>query len=145
MSKRRHNLRLVALPESSKRLHIQVIVVSMRNQDDVDRREIVEGDARRIDTPRAHTGKRADALRPDRVGQDVQAGSLQQEACMADETHAQAASDDARWWPIRRKGTWLVARPVLPAFKQVPTCQVQNAPGLGATWVKEASAVEVVA
>ncbi|MNL64903.1 hypothetical protein D3C87_1891720 [compost metagenome] len=58
---------------------IEVIIVIMGNDHDVDGRQVFKGDAGRDDASGAYEGKRTGALRPDRVGQNIEAADLDQQ------------------------------------------------------------------
>jgi hypothetical protein len=77
-----------------------MVVVIVRDQHRVDRRQIVEGDGRLVRPPRPGEAERADPLRPDRIDQEVEATDLEEDAGMPGRADAQIGD------PLRR----LVAR-----------------------------------
>lgn len=85
----------------------------------------------------------ADALGPDRVGQDVEAVELDERRRMVDVGHAQAAALDARrrGRPLSRAGP-LAPRPALA--RKLPAQEVREAVLLGRPGVLEAPVGEVV-
>ena len=74
------------------RRDVQVVVVIVRDQDDVDRRQILEREAGRRDPARA--GERHGLARSDqlRIGQDVDAVELDQQGRVADPGHGRGAA-----------------------------------------------------
>jgi hypothetical protein len=83
----RHQEERVA-PRAFVQLHhaqaVEVVVVVVRDHHDVDRRQILQGDARRLFAPRAEEAHRRGAVAEDRIGQDVEAARLHQHGRMAD-------------------------------------------------------------
>jgi hypothetical protein len=69
--------------EALDRRDVQVVVVIVRDQHDVDRRQILERQAGPRDPARAGERQRARALRPVGIGQDVHAVELEQQRRMA--------------------------------------------------------------
>ena len=73
VAERRDDARPMRGREARQRLGVEMVVVAMRDQHDVDRRQRVEGDAGIVDALRPGEAHRRDALRPDRIDQDVAA------------------------------------------------------------------------
>src|SRR6185312_12273200 len=65
--------RIVPRLEPGERRTVEMIVVVVTEEDQVDRRQVLEADARRVDPLRAKEGEGRNAGRPDRIGQYVQA------------------------------------------------------------------------
>ena len=67
-----------------------MVVVAVRDQHDVDRRQVGEGDARIVDALRAEEAEGRGAPRPDRVEQHIEPRRLNEQAGMADIGYAPA-------------------------------------------------------
>jgi hypothetical protein len=65
------NARPVPLFQAFERGQVQMVVVIVREQDEIDLRQVVESNPGRPMAPRPDPGNGGDAFRPDRVGQDV--------------------------------------------------------------------------
>jgi hypothetical protein len=72
-------------PRARERAEVHVVVVAVADEDRVDGRQVVEGDARRSVSHRPSKRQRAGALRPNRVEEDIEAVDLDQETRMTDE------------------------------------------------------------
>ena len=70
--------------ELAQGFQVEVVVVVVAHQHQVDRRQLVERQPGRMVALRADEGERADPLRPDRVGEDVQAAVLDQQGGVVD-------------------------------------------------------------
>jgi hypothetical protein len=88
LAKRCDHARPVRGREPRQRGDVEMIVMAMRYQHGVDRRQVGKGDTRIVDTLRPETEERRGAGRPDRVQQHVQAGRLDEETGVADIGHA---------------------------------------------------------
>src|SRR5215468_1172772 len=117
-----------------------MIIVPVRHQHDIDRRQIRKGDTWIVDPFGPHKAERRYALRPYRVEQNIEARSLDQQAGMADIGNAQGGAFDACrgtigvWrrcpnWPLRFGGT--------PPTIYVPTQQIAPASRRCAPWVEK--------
>ena len=84
VAERRDDPRPVAPPEPPQGLDVEMVVMVVRDQHRVDRRQVLEGDARRVDPLGPGEGDRARPLREDRVGQEVEPRDLDQQRGMAD-------------------------------------------------------------
>ncbi len=62
-----------------------MVVMIVAEQDRVNRREVIEGDPRCRNAPRAGERNRAHLFRPNRIGQDIQAAGLYKYAGVADD------------------------------------------------------------
>ncbi len=90
-----------------KRRHIEMIVMVVADQNQIDRRKVLESNARWAMPSRSGKWEWRDALRPDRIGQDVDSIELQQCGRVIDEGDTQAALIDARrrWRAEQRVGS----------------------------------------
>ena len=71
--------------QTGERLNVQVVVMVMADENDINRRQMFKLQSGRAMSLRADPTNRAGALRPDRVGQDVDALHLNKHRCMIDE------------------------------------------------------------
>ena len=116
----------------------------MRQQDDVDFWHIVEGDAGRIGAPGSGKSKRAGAVGPNRVGDNVVAGRLDEQGCVADHPDREAVAANPFGRPCILKRAWPRGRPFLPPVGKAPGQQVaQSAWGRSARIEKDVT-VEMV-
>ena len=76
---------LPALRQSPETGKVQMVIVIVAEEHDIDAGEILPSHARFAQAPRAGPGHRTCALRPDRIGQDVDAVSLKQHGGMVDQ------------------------------------------------------------
>ena len=83
VAERRDDARPMCRVKPRQRLDVEVVVMTVRHQHDVDRRQRFERNAGIVDPHRSHEADRRDALRPDRVDQDVEARGLQKPARVA--------------------------------------------------------------
>src|SRR5579871_143751 len=119
-----------------------MVVVTMRHEHKVDRRQALESNARIVHALRPDKGEGRGALGPHRVAQNVHARGLDQYARMADIGNADGFSFD----PRRRlvgESAWRTLGPRLAAFAE----EAQHVAGLfqgRALRVEEALAVEVI-
>ena len=131
--------------EAPQRPQVHVVVVIVADHDEIDRRQVLEADPRRSMPLRPDPGDGANTLRPDGVGEDVQAVHLDQHRRVIDEGDAEVAAGDT----CRRD----VGRDLLP-LGPVPTPagddvqlapqRVLDLPVLEGDVVVEAPPVEVV-
>ncbi len=120
-----------------------MVVMAVGDQHRVDLGQRLEGNARIVDAPGAREGHRRDALRPDRVGQDVAPASLDQLARVADEGDAQARAGNTRRRPVRI-GTRIHERPFGLVAGGPPAHELAKTLRRHAVGVEEAHAVEMV-
>ena len=119
-----------------------MVVMVVRDQHRMDRRQIFESDARCIDALRACEGDRARPLRKHRVGEDVEPRHLDQERGMADERRAQALHLGRRLVPERARKA---VRPVLTPAAELPAGEFQKSLVLRLARREEPHPVEMVA
>ena len=144
VAERRDDARPEALPQPPDRLHVHVVVVVVGDQHGVDLRQVVEGDAGRIDAPGPDEREGAHPLGPHRIDQHVAPARLDQERGVADEGDAHALAVEARRRAVGGNGLGKLAGHASP---RSPSCHFRNAPGpLGrdAARIEEAHAVEMV-
>ena len=103
--------------ETIERRDVQVIVVVMADERDVDRRKLLPCQTRGVDALRSREGDRARALRPDRIGQDVQPVHLDEDGRVVDERDAHRAAPDA----VRGIGRRRDLRPLSPRTCRPPS------------------------
>ena len=145
VAERRDDARAEALPQPADRLAVHVVVVVVRDEHRVDPRQVVEGDARRVDALGADEGERAGALGPHRIDQHVAPPRLDQEATRARRRRrAPRRRRRARAAGRRRTGSGSSAGHAAP---RSASCQRSKAsaplrPGLAR--VEEPHAVEMV-
>ena len=84
IAERRDDARAMRGRQPRQRGDIEMIVVSVRHQHDIDRRQVRKADARVVHAFGPDETERRGALRPNRVEQHVKAGSLNEPARMAD-------------------------------------------------------------
>ena len=94
VAERRHEVRPVAPPQAIEAGQIEMVIMIVRQQHRVDRRQVRERDARRIDPPGPGEIERTGALGKDRIDQNVAVSHLDQKGRMADQRGPQ----------IRRRG-----------------------------------------
>ena len=100
---RRHPAGLRVAPDNAtQRAAIEVVVVIVREDDEVQRRQVVERDARADPAPRPRETDRRCALAPHRIRQHVERSQLQQRAGVSDPRHRQGAVGGARGVKGRR-------------------------------------------
>jgi len=112
------------------------------DEEDVGWGQIFKADAGGAMAARTGKGERADALREDRVGQEIEAFRLDQDGGVTDEGGAQFAALDARdgfgSWSGRdvlAPGTGLtVGNPLYQLLESM----------LGSAWIEESSILEVI-
>src|SRR3546814_4872688 len=85
--------RPVAGMQPRKRPEVEMVVMAMADQHSVDPGQVLEGDARRGDAPGAGKGDGAGAVGPDRIGQYVAAGCLDEHRSMPDHRHHQRSEE----------------------------------------------------
>ena len=93
----------VAPNDASQRAAIEVVVVIVREDHEVQRRQVVERDARSDPAPRSRETERRGALAPHRIRQHVERSQLQQRAGVSDPRHRQGAVAGARGVKRRRR------------------------------------------
>ena len=76
VAQRRDDHRAVPLPEAADGGEVEMVVMVVGDQHRMDRRQILERDARRIDPPGAGETEGARPLGEDRIGEDVEARRL---------------------------------------------------------------------
>lgn len=89
IAKRRDEVGFVVNVKLLQRLQIQMIIMIMRDQHEIDRRQICKLHTGRIDALGPDKAEGAGALRPDRIDQNIQACRLDEKGCVADEGDAQ--------------------------------------------------------
>ena len=99
----RDDARMKRRHQPTERRQIHVIVVVVAQQHDIDRRQVLEPDSRWRMAPGSRPAHRTRALRPDRVGEDVEAVHLHEQRRVIHERHAQLAASDARRRRVERR------------------------------------------
>src|SRR5881396_2912208 len=122
-----------------------MVVMTVRYQHDVDRRQRLERNARVVATLRPGPAHRRRPRRPHRIDQDVQSGRLDQPAGVADKRQSYLVATDPRW---RRVGM-LARHPhwpglSLPARAELPTQHFTERFWRRTVGIEEAHAVEMV-
>ena len=147
VAERRDHARAVRGDKPRQGADVEMVVVSVRHQDRVDRRQIGKGDARIIDPLGADKAERRCALRPHRVDQNVEAGRLDEPARVPDIGQAPGRAFDAvgRTISIRRRRP---CRPfrlgAAPVTIDQPTQQIALVPRRHAAAIVKTLAVEVI-
>ncbi|CRP11100.1 hypothetical protein PAERUG_P18_London_17_VIM_2_04_10_02600 [Pseudomonas aeruginosa] len=130
--------------ELAQGFQVEVVVVVVAHQHQVDRWQLVERQPGRMVALRADEGERADPLRPDRVGEDVQAAVLDQQGGVVDVGDPQFFAAGALVHPWRRcrrrQGEPRALRRAVP----LPLEQVAQALVRGRLDIAETFAVEMV-
>ena len=143
VTERRDNAASMRGRESRQRRDIEMVIMAMRHQHRVDRRQRVECDARIVHPFRPDESKRRGALRPQRVGQNVHARRLQQNRRVPDERDTPLGTRN----PCRRLVGIRARCPCRPfglAAAGVPAQQVGSAVGRRAVRIEKPRAVEVI-
>src|ERR1700675_3378327 len=122
-----------------------MIVMAVRYQHDIDRRQYVEGNAGVIVPLRAGPGERRGALRPHRIDQDVQASGLDQPARVPDERQPHLVARNTRRWRVGVRAR----RPVgpgraLPPRAELPAQDLPKRFRRRAIGIEEMFAVEMI-
>ena len=138
------DLRRMTPAEAGKRLKIEMVVVIVGDDHEVYRRQSLEGDARFDHAFRPGEGKGAGAFRPDGIGEDVEAGDLDQQAGMADHGDAQAVAADAFGRRCRLRRAFDPLRPAGALAIGPPFPEIAEIAGFHAFRVEEADAVEMI-
>ena len=107
--------------------------------------QVLEGNPRRGDALRPGKGERAGAVRPYRIGEDVEPGGLDQHGGMADHGDAQAVALDARFRTGRRERALDHPGPGCLLAAEFPSEQVGNPLWLRAVGIEEPHPVEMIA
>ena len=145
VAERRDDAGPVSAPETRERAEVHVVVVVVADEDRVDGRQVVEGDARRGVSRRPGKRQRAGALRPDRVEEDIEAIDLDEKTRMTHERDVATTFFQPRRRMVRDGGRQC-ARPSGGAGAKPPAEHVGQAVVLDlAARIEEARAVEVVA
>ena len=111
----------------------------MADERDVDRRKLLPCQTRGVDALRSREGDGARALRPDRIGQDVQPVHLDEDGRVVDERDAHRAAPDA----VRGIGRRRDLRPLSPRTRLAgphPLDEIPEASGPGRSLVSETAA-----
>ena len=122
-----------------------MIVMAVRHQRDIDRRQRVERNAGIVATLRSGPADRRGARRPHRIDQDVQPGGLDQPAGVADKRQSHLLAADAR----RRRVGVRARRPLrpglpLPAGAELPAQHFAKRFRRHAIGIEKMRAVEMV-
>jgi hypothetical protein len=72
IAKWRQNAGPIPMPEPRQRRKLEMVIVIMRNEHGIDRRQVIEGDTRRVSTLRPNKGKWACSVRAYWIGQDIE-------------------------------------------------------------------------
>ena len=113
--------RPVALPEPAKGRQVEMVVMIVADEDEVDRRQILEAHAGRAHAIGAERRKGRGDVAPDRVGEDVEALGLNEDGGMADpgDPHLRALDAPGR----HGRGHRHVARPGRPFLGTGPATE----------------------
>jgi hypothetical protein len=144
VAKRRDDRRLPAAGDLAQRGRIEMVVVSMRDHQQIDGRQCVEGDAGRIDPLWSGNANGTCSLRVDRIDQDVEARNLIEQAGVADQRNPEPGAAD----PLRRhigKGTWRKRRPRGCGLSETPAQQPRDTSLERVAGNEESRAIEVIA
>jgi hypothetical protein len=118
--------------QARQRRHIEVIVMAVRHQHRIDRRQGVERDAGVVDPLRPGEADRRGALRPYRIEQQVEPCGLDEEARMADKADPDRGAADPGGRVVRKRAR-RPFRPFLAASGGHPAQHVEGPFG-GAPW-----------
>ncbi len=127
--------------QAGQRFDVEMVVMVMRDQHRIDRRQRLERDAGRVDPLGAEKRQRARTLGIDRVDQDVEPGNLVEERGVA-EMHDPEAVEPGGRLVLRRRREMLRERLAL-ALAHLPAQNVQQ-PLLHLTAIGKAQAVEIL-
>ncbi len=105
VAERRDHARREFRGEFRQRRDVEMIVMAMRHQHDVDRRQRVERNAGIVVTLRSGPAERRGPLRPHRIDQDVQPRCLDQPAGVTDERQPHLVAGRRAAAACRRKGS----------------------------------------
>src|SRR5215213_1737591 len=120
-----------------------MVVMAMRHQRDIDRRQRVEYDAGIVDALGSGEAHWRDAFRPDRIDQDVEPSGLQQQRRMTHIRDAPLRPLYARWRAIN-VGARRPCGPFGLLSRAIPAQQRRKALRWRAMGIEEARAVEVI-
>ena len=147
IAERRDHARPMCGGKPRQRGKIEMIVMAVRHQHDVDRRQVDKGDARIVHSFGTDETERRSALRPNRIEQDIQASRLNEEAGMTDIGNAPGLAFDPRRRTIGT-GRWRPGRPLrlgpAPMPIDKPAQQIRPAFRRRGMRVEKALAVEVI-
>ena len=115
VAKRGDHARGKVLCEPRQRRDIEMIVVPVRDQHDVDLRQLLERDAGIVVPLRPRPADRREPHRPDGIDHDVEAAGLDQPAGMADEGEPQPIAVDPR-----RRGVGMGTGGPIRPFRALP-------------------------
>ena len=104
-AERNDELGLAAIRQPAQGGEIQMIVVVVAEEHDIDAGKIVEPHAWRAAAARTDPGERTGPLRPDGIGQDVEAALLEQHSGMVDERDVEGSRLP------RKRAAWMARRP----------------------------------
>jgi hypothetical protein len=100
VAERHDNARAVSGGKPRQRCDIKMVVMRMRDQDDIDRRQVRKGDAGIVHPFRPDPPKGRGAHRPDRIEQNVEACDLEEKARMPDIGNPAGGAVDPRRRPV---------------------------------------------
>jgi hypothetical protein len=144
VAERRQDRTRAQAREPRQRGDVHVVVVVVRDEDGVERRQVAKRDAGRRGALRAQNPERTRPLGPNRIEQKIDALGLNQKAGMADETDPQRAAFDPFGRVVERHRRQ-IRRPGRP-----PLRRAHHAPEIGEALVarsarrEEAQPVEMV-
>ena len=142
-AERNNELGLPAIRQPSQSGKIQMIVVIVAEEHNIDAGKVLPSHARLAAAARTNPGKRTGPLRPDRIGQNVDAALLKQQRGVVDERYAQLMTFDARgrfrWLNVRNEagGRFRPAR-------ELPSQDIEKTARLRRARVEEALLVEML-
>ena len=141
VAQRHDHARPVALVDAGQRLDVEMVVVVVRDQHDVDARQVRKGDAGLVDALGADEGQRARTLRIHRVDQQVEARDLVEERGVAEMDDANPF--DTGRWPVLRRGRVALGESLALALRGLPFQHVGETLGHGPA-IGEDDAVEIL-
>ena len=81
--------------QTGERLNVQVVVMVMADENEINWRQMFKSNSRKVTSLRSGPAKRAGALRPGRISQDVDALHLNEHGRVIDEGDSQVRTSDA--------------------------------------------------
>jgi hypothetical protein len=110
---------------ATQRGQIEVIVVVVALQDQINGGKLIEVNSGGAMTGRANPGKRAGAMRPDGIAEDVEAFELDQQRGMSDE----GSADFSVVYTFGRSGAWRRVNPLAPGCGSASEHPFEDADG----------------
>lgn len=124
IAERRDDLWCVLGVKCTQCIDVEVVIVVVRDQHEVDRRQVAHQDARRVAAKRSGKGDGACATRPDRIGQYVDARDLDQKGRVTDHGHTQPIAGDGKFGLRLGERAVVTSRPRHPSTAELPVQEV---------------------